>query len=624
MKKISLLVAILAICGTMTQTSCSSNEDVPAVDSYSRVQTLEGLWYTAYEAKGTIANPYREGDISYTHVVETYEFTKDGISLWNRYFFVEENDEPLADLAGGSGGLGQFTYTSQADGTITVTLTNTAAANEANRDDYLPLTRTLKLTDKLLGQGLDNQAVEFERDTIQAKALFEEWNTILHGGWDAKIHHPEELNTDLEDVKYTILRDQITGLGATLSGILKSPKKSIITEAAIAELKQQIAATRSTTGPSATTRASGALTTPPTGYRSIDYLYWSVDEKGEPVQLSARIVWGGYKFFKWFHEIRPDYILLAPHYTISDDFECPTSGRSIEDLMMAGDKLLVMPDYLGFGYTKDRVQPYGIHDLCAQNSIDALKAGYKIYRDVASVPLEKKFTLSVAGVSQGGGNALAIHKWLDTHPDFAERWRFDFSYCACGPYSPRITFEKYFEQKKMVYPVVMPLVIKAMRAAYPDILGKWKEEDFFSESYLQQKAVIDKMVDSKEYTSDEINEYIFNMYPHKGEKGINGGKEIWLSDIVSPEVMNLESELCKAFFECLDKNDLTKGWTPIHPIHLYHGKNDNIVSYANAEAVKQTFPDKTDIKMPLTSDSHVGSSVHWLMSIVFNTWRLTY
>lgn len=243
---------------------------------------------------------------------------------------------------------------------------------------------------------------------------------------------------------------------------------------------------------------------------------------------------------------------------------------------------------------------------------------------MASVPLEGDFTLSVAGVSQGGGNALAIHKWLDTHPDFAERWRFDFSYCAAGPYSPRITFEKYFEQKKLVYPVVMPVVIKAMRAAYPDILGKWSEEDFFSESYLQKKEIIDLMVDSKEYTSDEINEYIFNMYPHTGEQDIQGGKEIWLSDIVSSDIMNLESDLCKALFECLDKNDLTQGWTPIHPIHLYHGKNDDIVSYANAQAVKQAFPDKANLKSPLANDGHIGTSLQWLMTIVFNTWRVTY
>lgn len=618
---LSIVAAVLTICGTSVMTSCFSNEDNPVVSPTPQEQKLDGVWYTAYEASGTIANPYGEGTVSFTHIVETYKFRDDGINLWNRYFFDEESDEPLADLAGGSGGLGQFTYTSQGDGLFTFVLNNTSNAQEANRNDYLPLTRELRLVDdKLLGKGLGNQNIEFVRDTIQADALFDEWNILLHGGWGASTNSVD-LNADLENVEYTILHDEVAGLGATLKAVLSSPQKSSLVEAAVAELKgkEEPSATRS-----ATTRATGAVTAMPTGYRSIDYLYTSVDEKGQPVKLSARMVWGGFKFFKWFREMRPDYILLAPHYTISDDFQCPTSGRSIEDLMMAGDKLLILPDYLGFGHTKDRVQPYIIHDLCAQNSIDALKAGYKIFRDMAKVPLMDDFTLSVAGVSQGGGNALAIHKWLDTHPDFAKRWRFDFSYCAAGPYSPRITFEKYFEQKKLTYPVVMPVVIKALRTAYPDILGKWTEDAFFSESYLKQKAVIDKMVDSKEYTSDEINDYIFKMYPHTGEKDITGGQEIWLSDVVSPEIMNLESDICKALFECLDKNDLTKGWTPIHPIHLYHGKNDDIVSYANAQAVMAAFPDKADLKSPTNLDGHIGTSVQWLMSIMSNSWREIY
>ena len=114
------------------------------------------------------------------------------------------------------------------------------------------------------------------------------------------------------------------------------------------------------------------------------------------------------------------------------------------------------------------------------------------------------------------------------------------------------------------------------------------------------------------------------MYPHEGEKDIQGGKEIWLSDILSPEILNFESDFCQALFECLDKNDLTKGWTPIHPIHLYHGKNDDIVSYANAEAVMKAFPEKADLKSPQTNDDHIGTSLQWFISIVFNTWRINF
>ena len=288
---------------------------------------------------------------------------------------------------------------------------------------------------------------------------------------------------------------------------------------------------------------------------------------------------------------------------------------------MVGDRLLIMSDYLGFGVTKDRVQPYVIHDLCARNNIDALRAGYKVFRDLSDVSLENDWSLYVAGVSQGGGNALAVHKWLDTHLDFADRWRFQYSYCGAGPYSPRITFEEYFKQKKLVYPMVMPVTIKAMLASYPDILGKWKEEDFFSDSYLKRKSEIDMMVNSKEYTADEINKFIFSIYPHTDEAGIAGGKEVYLADILSDDALNTESELCRKLFECLDKNDLTTGWTPTHPIHLYHGKKDMIVSYANAEAVKAAFPDKTEIRnSPLGNEDHIGTCLFWLLSIASGNW----
>ena len=42
-----MIATILAICGTMTQTSCFSYEDEPVLDPNPQAQTLEGVWYTA-------------------------------------------------------------------------------------------------------------------------------------------------------------------------------------------------------------------------------------------------------------------------------------------------------------------------------------------------------------------------------------------------------------------------------------------------------------------------------------------------------------------------------------------------------------------------------------------------
>lgn len=67
------------------------------------------------------------------------------------------------------------------------------------------------------------------------------------------------------------------------------------------------------------------------------------------------------------------------------------------------------------------------------------------------------------------------------------------------------------------------------------------------------KALMDEMVASKEYNCDKLNAKFFEWYPHKGESGIKGGKEILLTDILSPEVLDTESEIYKALFMCLEK-----------------------------------------------------------------------
>lgn len=621
MKKqiLCMLAVILTTSGLMTAlTSCSSDDDKAnnvVLTPGPLAEQIEGIWFCNYEAKGTIADAQTKEAKEYSHVIETYQFKKDGSSKWNRYYFIGGYSKAVTELGGGDGSLGSFDYATQADGTITVKLKGSDKVDDSRKDAYTPQQRTLRLTDsKLKSEGLGGKAIEFVRDTIELGGISEQWIDMLYSGGNSS-GNTQEIDTDVSDVKYTILKDKAMTFFDILGNMIDSPKKDPLLVAAIAEKQKENAKAR------AATRGIDHTTLAPSGYRTVDFTYESIDEAGKPVTLSGRAVWGVHMLVDGYSEIKPNYILLTPHFTITDNYECPTSGRTPENLLMVGDRLIIMPDYLGFGVTKDRVQPYVIHDLCARNSIDALRAGYKVFRDLSGVSLENDWSLYVAGVSQGAGNALAIHKWLDTHLDFADRWRFKYSYCGAGPYSPRITFEEYFKQKKLVYPVVMPITIKAMLASYPDILGKWKEEEFFSDSYLKRKSEIDMMINSKEYTSDEINEFIFSIYPHTGETDIKGGEEVYLADMLSDDALNTESELCQKLFECLDKNDLTTGWALTHPIHLYHAKNDMIVSYANAEAVKAAFPDKTEIKgTPLGNEDHIATCLLWLLSIAAGDW----
>lgn len=346
------------------------------------------------------------------------------------------------------------------------------------------------------------------------------------------------------------------------------------------------------------------------GFVTWTYLYKTTDQHGNPIWLSSVVSWAQYWLFGW-HDLDPDNLYLVEHYTVLSNAECPSNSNDKEVLAL-GDNLVIIPDYIGYGTTRSQLHPYLNHEVCAINSIDAMKAGYDVFkrhRD-SGTEMEDDWKMYVLGCSQGGGNALAVHKYLDTHPDLAKEWRFAYSYCCAGPYSPRKTLEYYYNQKKLTYPVVLPMVIKSMIDSYPEILGKWKEEDFYCEKYLKVKSSIDKILSEKESTSEEV---IAKM------KELLDCKEITISDILNETALDTNSEMIKALFQCLDKNDLTTGWTPSHTIKLYHSKTDDIVPYDNATAVVNAFPGKVSMFNSYNA-GHVATCTKWFATLAINNW----
>lgn len=351
-----------------------------------------------------------------------------------------------------------------------------------------------------------------------------------------------------------------------------------------------------------------------TGYKWVDYYYNSVDQHGKPVRLSAKVVWGIVNLLFTTIDLDPDHIYIYEHYTITSDNEAPTGDMATMELeCLVGDLLLIIPDYIGYGSTVDRLHPYIHYDVAAINSIDALEAGYYIFKEYSDAELEDDYRTYAIGCSQGAGNALAVHKYFDTHPDIAKKWKFDYSYCGSGPYSPSITFQEYFNVDEHEYPVVLPMMVQSMLDCYPDIMGKWEEKDFYSAKYLEVMDKVNKALREKKHTADDINKIIFDHFK-KGSESIDPML------MISDSAKNQNSEMIKAFYQCLDKNDLTKGWTPTHNIKLYHGKGDNVVPYENALALKNAFGDKVEIFHSFASSGHVMDCEKYMLTLMINNW----
>lgn len=172
-----LIIALAAM------TSCS-NDDNPAPNPMA--EKIVGTWLAEYEAEGTLTI---EGEATpYSRVVDVYDIddiTK--VNIWNRYFFRGESPDPFADLGGGSGAQGKFDFTSTADGTISVTLTETYLLKPEELPLYAPLNRTLHYADDAItANGIDGRIITLLRADSDEEQLLSDWNVRLHGGFNNK------------------------------------------------------------------------------------------------------------------------------------------------------------------------------------------------------------------------------------------------------------------------------------------------------------------------------------------------------------------------------------------------------------------------------------------------------
>lgn len=351
------------------------------------------------------------------------------------------------------------------------------------------------------------------------------------------------------------------------------------------------------------------------GFRKIMYVYKSTDAEDNPINLSASALWRGYFSDGNWYDYAPDNICLMEHYTITSDAEAPSQTFPVE-MFITGNTLTIMPDYIGFGITKDMVQPYLVYDLCAINSIDAMEPAYHAFRSLSNLDVKDGWKSCVMGASQGSANALAVHKHFDTHTDIADRWNFAYSYSAAGPHNPEITLQKILEIGKYSNPAIMTILFKSMIEYYPDIMKDVTEDMMYSESYLAIKDTVDAMIQSKNHSIAEINNVIFQNVKHTVDANL-ADDEIYLSDILSDDMLNPDSQLFMSIKQCLSLNDLTKDWYPTHPIRLHYSSGDRVVPHENTLAVQEAFgQEMVSVTAAPQPVDHLVECLLWMLSVL--------
>ena len=316
------------------------------------------------------------------------------------------------------------------------------------------------------------------------------------------------------------------------------------------------------------------------------YTYPSVDADGNKVTLSSLMA-----VPKGATAV-PKNLVIGCHVTITSNYECPTEynksggwlswmtdvGMLIDYTRHDGVRnprcLVIMPDYEGYGVSKDRAHPYLYQELTARQVVDAVRYGLAFYNSRVGTasgtfePFESDWQSVSLGYSQGGSVALAVHKFIEEN-GLANQLHFAGSVCGDGPYDPVAHLRYYItddgdnynseDSKKTAHiagsvsmPIVMPLILKGMCDSNP-LMRQHTVDEYLSQKFLSTGSL--DMIEAKKNPnkSDQFStEDVTKRYQWQRKYGLNNFvkiKDPYSSTDGSFRVYYTPAQVCEMFYE---------------------------------------------------------------------------
>jgi pimeloyl-ACP methyl ester carboxylesterase len=282
-------------------------------------------------------------------------------------------------------------------------------------------------------------------------------------------------------------------------------------------------------------------------------LYPSIDVDGQPTILSGKVILPAEGPIKRY--------ILVSHYTIASNKEAPSNIFSLEGLLVKLGYALIIPDYIGYGVTADKVHPYLVMELTARNVLDMYNAVVPFLKKAGCAP--EYDDIYLMGYSQGGATTMAVQHEIEHH-DYPIKIRRVFA--GGGPYDIKYTYDQFVETNWASYPCAVPIMMQGM------VVGNKLNLDMRTMMASNIYENLDKWVNSKFYTTNQINALI--------------GTKV-TSELLTPTGMNRTSKEVSELYKAMTANSiLTYSWTPKAPVFMFHSMDDDVVPFENAMRAK--------------------------------------
>lgn len=311
-------------------------------------------------------------------------------------------------------------------------------------------------------------------------------------------------------------------------------------------------------------------------------IYTSEDTKKNPITLSGKVILPA--------DLKIKRYILVSHYTIASNEEAPSQTFSLEAMLVGLGYALIIPDYIGYGITADKVHPYLVLESTAINVLDMY---FQVlpFMEAAGVAPEHD-DIYLMGYSQGGAVTMGVQHMIETR--YADRIKIRRVFAGGGPYDVKATYDKFIETNYASYPCAVPLMTQGV------VVGNDLKLNL--KTILQPRIYenLDEWINTKKYTTSQINTLIGTQVTDKLLTPVG-------MDRTSPEI----SELYKA----LTLNSiLSYSWTPQAPVFIFHSIDDDIVPYINATLAKSKWQN-ANIQYNF---GHYGNHVAGLLRFIMN------
>ena len=297
--------------------------------------------------------------------------------------------------------------------------------------------------------------------------------------------------------------------------------------------------------------------------------YTSVDHHGAPLTLSGRLTIPTGS--------TPRGVMLIPHGTYTSSEEAPSGKSMYEERFFGRDYVLVMPDYIGYGVTKDSLHPYLCGELTAQNCVDMLLAVRDLLDSMQTPMLTDSIT--IVGYSQGAAVALWTHRLLDER--YADRLPVKICFAGSGPYDVASEFDLSVRNNRTGMPVTIPMLTMGVNKVY-DL--RLQRSDLFTPA---TEKVYNKYVLGKKHGFIHV---FFHTPNHRLSH--------WLTkagrDKKQPATQRVYEGLLRASLvhypvdaHPIGQEVICYPWRPKATTYILHSTNDNIVSFYNSEHLRR-------------------------------------